>query len=69
MSSWWVKDDTTDTKRTETGGPRKMPRKAGKKMEKKKSKGSHKYNNNVTQPTQNGRVRRGDTMDLGGNIT
>ena len=31
MSSWWAKDATTDTKRIETGGPRKSANKIGKK--------------------------------------
>ena len=43
MSSWWVKDDTTDTKRTKTDGPRGAEKSvneiAGQKEEGKIAKG------------------------------
>ena len=53
-------------KRTETDGPRGRGLKIiGKKR--KNTEGSHKYNNNVTQPTQNSKVREGGTIDLAGN--
>ena len=55
MSSWWVKGDTNDTTERETDGLKNNVKII--RSKRIRSKGSRKYYNQVTQPTQNDRVR------------